>query len=73
MYTFVYITVIVWKLQATRYVSNKFGLTSPLKVVNDTLFRAQGYYPDIYSAQEKWQQAGQKFRVLLIDWHLKFH
>ena len=37
------------------------------------VFRAQGYYPDIYSAQEKWQEAGQKFRVLLIDWHLKFH
>ena len=34
---------------------------------------SQGYYPDIYSAQEKWQEAGQKFRVLLIDWHLKFH
>ena len=33
----------------------------------------QGYYPDIYSAQEKWQEAGQKFRVLLVDWHLKFH
>ena len=27
----------------------------------------QGYYPDIYSAQEKWQEAGQKFRVLLIE------
>ena len=33
----------------------------------------QGYYPDIYSAQEKWQEAGQQFRVVLIDWHLKFH
>ena len=34
---------------------------------------AKGYYLDIYSAQEKWQEAGQKFRVLLIDWRLKFH
>ena len=34
---------------------------------------SQGNYPDIYSAQEKWQEAGQKFRVFLIDWHLKFH
>ena len=33
----------------------------------------QGYYSDIYSAQEKWQEGGQKFRELLIDWHLKFH
>ena len=33
----------------------------------------QGYYLDIYSAQEKWQEAGQKFRVLLIDWHLKLN
>ena len=23
--------------------------------------QSQGYYPDIYSAQEKWQEAGQKF------------
>ena len=41
-----------------------------LNVVNE---HSQGYYPDIYSAQEKWQEAGQKFRVLLIGWHLKFH
>ena len=33
------------------------------------MYDSQGYYPDIYSAQEKWQEAGQKFRVLLVDRH----
>ena len=42
-------------------------------IFNIILCISQGYYPDIYSAQEKWQEAGQKFRVLLIDWHMKFH